>query len=212
MPEESRSRSVPKTHNPARRKLLQSISVLGAVSTSYSVPDKWLAPVVDSIVVPPHAGTSPDPTRGLPRGNCTTDSITGNILVVPPGGPSCASATEMLANETVTVTYNIGIPNQVVGGRWIRQAGWTAGQVGTEQGNFDQDPPPLETGADGMLVFQAPFPGGAIDRCLELQLSVDGEFCQTGLFYVGITGSTGGTGATGSTGSTGSTGATGAGP
>ena len=52
-----------KKSSESRRKLLKSIAAGGgAIVAGKSLPDKWTAPVVDSVLLPAHAQTSPTPT------------------------------------------------------------------------------------------------------------------------------------------------------
>ena len=49
-----------------RRKLLKSIAAGGgAIVAGKSLPDKWTAPVVDTVLLPAHAQTSPAPPACL---------------------------------------------------------------------------------------------------------------------------------------------------
>ena len=73
-----------KKSSESRRKLLKSIAAgSGAIVAGKSLPDKWTAPVVDTVMLPAHAQTSPAPTTTAaptttvePCGTLTITSIT----------------------------------------------------------------------------------------------------------------------------------------
>jgi len=55
-----------KKSNDSRRKLLKSIAAgSGAVVAGKSLPESWSKPVVDSVMLPAHAETSPTETRAV---------------------------------------------------------------------------------------------------------------------------------------------------
>ena len=73
-----------KKSNESRRKLLKSIAAgSGAIVAGKSLPDKWTAPVVDSVLLPAHAQTSPAPT--------TTAAPGTTAAPVPCAGPYTAT-------------------------------------------------------------------------------------------------------------------------
>jgi hypothetical protein len=49
----------------ALKKILAGSSIVGA---SAVVPDKWVKPVVNAVVLPAHAQASPPPPNGMPNG------------------------------------------------------------------------------------------------------------------------------------------------
>ena len=56
-----------KKSNESRRKLLKSIAAgSGAIVAGKSLPEKWSRPVVDSVLLPAHAQTSPTPPADTP--------------------------------------------------------------------------------------------------------------------------------------------------
>ena len=56
-----------KKSSESRRKLLKSIAAgSGAIVAGKSLPDKWTAPIVDAVLLPSHAQTSPSPPTGCP--------------------------------------------------------------------------------------------------------------------------------------------------
>jgi hypothetical protein len=68
----------------SRRKLLKSIAAgSGAIVAGKSLPESWTKPVVDSVILPVHAETSP------PVGEATTysESLTQNTTFNAAGGP-----------------------------------------------------------------------------------------------------------------------------
>lgn len=62
---------------PARRKIMKSLAAGGAVVAT--LPAKWTTPLVDSVVVPAHAGSSPADGCGPPCGSGSSS-----------GGASCS--------------------------------------------------------------------------------------------------------------------------
>ena len=69
-------------HAANRRVLLTAIGVTGA--TAAAVPNHWLTPLIQSVVLPAHAQTS-----------CVTDSVVGGPLIGnPSGATTCQAACE----------------------------------------------------------------------------------------------------------------------
>ena len=63
----------------ARRRLLLSLSVAGgALATGKMVPEKWVAPVVDSVLLPAHAQTTGELRQAASSGSDTIVSTTAN--------------------------------------------------------------------------------------------------------------------------------------
>lgn len=82
--------------NKSRRKLLKSIAAgSGAVIAGKSLPESWSKPVVDSVLLPVHAQTSPSP--------CTPCLVAATYCV---GGGNGSIEMAVAANGTVTVTYS----------------------------------------------------------------------------------------------------------
>ena len=82
--------------NENRRKLLKSLAAgSGAVIAGKSLPESWSKPVVDSVMLPAHAQTSPSPcTPCLVAATYCVGSGTGSIVVA------------VATNGTVTVSYS----------------------------------------------------------------------------------------------------------
>ena len=84
--------------NQGRRRLLKSLAVGGgAMSAAKVVPEAWVKPVVDSVVLPAHSQTSPggDPTPG---GNPLGQFRSGiQVVDVLPAGPD-----ELIVEESIS--------------------------------------------------------------------------------------------------------------
>ena len=82
--------------NENRRKLLKSIAAgSGAVIAGKSLPESWSKPVVDSVMLPAHAQTSPSPcTPCLVAATYCEGSGTGTGITV-----------DVAIDGTVTVTH-----------------------------------------------------------------------------------------------------------
>lgn len=89
-----------------RRKLLKTIAAgSGAVVAGKSLPESWSKPVVDSVMLPAHAATSPSP----PPGDC---------------GPNCAIAgCYGIRNETIDVLGDLTVTVQANGSVVVRVDG-----------------------------------------------------------------------------------------
>lgn len=82
--------------NENRRKLLKSIAAgSGAVIAGKSLPESWSKPVVDSVMLPAHAQTSPSP--------CTPCLAAATYCV---GGGNGSIEVAVAVDGTVTVTYS----------------------------------------------------------------------------------------------------------
>jgi hypothetical protein len=70
----------PQTTVSARRRLLQIVAVGG--TAAIALPEKWVKPVVDAVMVPAHAATSVVPISGIfgNQGALSTASGQGNFL------------------------------------------------------------------------------------------------------------------------------------
>jgi len=90
-----------KKSGESRRKLLKSIAVgSGAIVAGKSLPDKWTAPVVDSVLLPAHAQTSPAPTTTAAPPACQT--VDDEFTIVSVGSQGSVSAPGVLANDSCT--------------------------------------------------------------------------------------------------------------
>ena len=94
-----------KKSNESRRQLLKSIAAgSGAVIAGKNLPEKWTKPVVDSVMLPAHAQTSPSTPTGCHvevHGHFTDDK-----KQKIPSGASIPASTEI--HFGVTVTPNPG--------------------------------------------------------------------------------------------------------
>ena len=81
--------------NKGRRKLLKSIAAgSGAVIAGKSLPESWSKPVVDSVILPVHAQTSP----------CTPCNIDGLYCT---GGGENSTTFNVSATGNVTITHTV---------------------------------------------------------------------------------------------------------
>ena len=90
-PQDSSQDSKPdSTPSNERRRALKKIVVGGSVvSSSVMLPKAWVKPVIDQIIVPAHAQTSPSPTTTAPPGQTTPAPTT----TAPPGQTTPAPTT-----------------------------------------------------------------------------------------------------------------------
>lgn len=96
--------------NKARRKLLKSIVAgSGAVVAGKSLPEGWTRPVVDSVMLPAHAQTSPGGGAGGGGGTCL---VTGDYCAGTGTGPGAGS---MVVRVSADGTIAVFIGNQVPG-------------------------------------------------------------------------------------------------
>jgi len=73
------------TSDGSRRKILKSIAAgSGAIIAGKSLPDKWVSPVVDSVILPAHAQTSPTPPTLYAIGD--TGPCGGIVFYITNGG------------------------------------------------------------------------------------------------------------------------------
>jgi len=67
--------------NPSRRSLLKSLAATGTIATAgYRLPERWVSPVVDAIVLPAHARSSP--AMGTYQDIVALDVVTGGDTAV----------------------------------------------------------------------------------------------------------------------------------
>jgi hypothetical protein len=62
--------------NVDRRRVLKGIVATGSIGIAISLPDKWMRPVVEAIVVPAHAAASPVATSTRTSTTTRTSSST----------------------------------------------------------------------------------------------------------------------------------------
>ena len=95
-----------KKSSESRRKLLKSIAAgSGVIVAGKSLPESWSRPVVDSVMLPAHAQTSPPP----PAAGCGTLTIT-NIIRTPPGGgatPVDIQCGDTVNSNVLTFSFNV---------------------------------------------------------------------------------------------------------
>ena len=73
-----------KKSSESRRKLLKSIAAGGgAIVAGKSLPENWKKPVVDSVLLPAHAQTSPAPTTTAAPTSCTIAMVVFDAAGAP---------------------------------------------------------------------------------------------------------------------------------
>ena len=90
-----------KKSSVSRRKLLKSIAAgSGAIVAGKSLPENWTKPVIDSVMLPAHAQTSPPPpTTPAPPQSCNAGSIdstndaTEGVVILFDGESNCSLIT-----------------------------------------------------------------------------------------------------------------------
>ena len=143
-----------KKSSESRRKLLKSIAAgSGAIVAGKSLPDSWSRPVVDSVMLPAHAQTSPveppvEPPVATTLYYCTAEQVAGFSVAV-----SGATATIIGNYGGSTQLDPIGTPKYAWEGNvsTANTTSWT-GTIATTNlgtttcipgGNFE-DPRPIE--------------------------------------------------------------------
>lgn len=106
----------------ARRKLLKTImSGGGAIVAAKSLPENWTKPVVDSVMLPAHAQTSPCTAclvaatycAGSGQGSINISvAANGTVTVIHPQGPA-TTVIDPCTGGAFQVVYNTGNQNQV---------------------------------------------------------------------------------------------------
>ena len=105
--------------NESRRKLLKTIAAgSGAIVAGKSLPGSWSKPVVDSVILPAHAQTSPappaPPVSGLTGIFITTEQITADS-----GGSSVDLAIAVCSD----IVNNVAAVTGVVGSVQVNEVG-----------------------------------------------------------------------------------------
>ena len=110
-----------KKSSESRRKLIKSIVTgSGAIIAGKSLPESWSRPVVDAVVLPAHAQTSP-PQASPPGVTGITDlRLASTTLTI--GGPSVAYEID-LNNATGTTLSVVGVQGIIQQGAASRAAG-----------------------------------------------------------------------------------------
>lgn len=67
----------------SRRKLLQKLTVVGALASVPLIPAKWIKPVIDTIVVPAHAQTVSGPSPSASSSPPTTPTVSTSPAPTP---------------------------------------------------------------------------------------------------------------------------------
>lgn len=105
-----------KKSSESRRKLLKSIAVgSGAIYAGRNLPESWSRPVVDAVVLPAHAQTSPPGVTGI-----TDLRLASTTLTI--GGPSVAYEID-LNNATGTTLSVLSVQGIIQQGVASRAAG-----------------------------------------------------------------------------------------
>lgn len=73
----------PDSKSSGRRRLLSALTLGGGALAAKSLPERWTQPVVDSVVLPAHAQSSPGSGPSSPMFTCT---VLGPDTIVAPGG------------------------------------------------------------------------------------------------------------------------------
>ena len=97
-----------KKSSESRRKLLKSIAAgSGAIVAGKSLPENWAKPVVDSVMLPAHAQTSPPtPTPPPPLGNLASASVT---ITQSDDGPEDEIALNLENDGSYSLLRNTGV-------------------------------------------------------------------------------------------------------
>ena len=99
-----------KKSSESRRNLLKSIAAGGgAIVAGKTLPEKWTAPVVDSVLLPAHAQTSPAPTTTAAP--CTPCLVAATYCEGQGDGSMRVTVAE---NGTVTVDHSVGSDTDTV--------------------------------------------------------------------------------------------------
>jgi hypothetical protein len=104
----------PQTTVSARRRLLQIMAVGGTAAVV--LPEKWVKPVVDAVIVPAHAAGSVVPAQGIfgNQGTLFADSGQGNFLERVAGMMIGSAHADVLpicgAENTVCISFVIAAP------------------------------------------------------------------------------------------------------
>ncbi len=72
--------------NVSRRQVMTTVAI-GGVATAVMLPSKWTKPIVDSVITPAHAQSSPPPTTVTTGTTVTTTSGTTVTTTTPPPPP-----------------------------------------------------------------------------------------------------------------------------
>jgi len=150
-----------KKSSESRRKLLKSIAAgSGAVVAGKSLPDKWTAPVVDSVMLPAHAQTSPatysttqqvDPCAGAGEQEilAPTTTIDFDVTGVTPTGDGTLEVIALGDLNSPDENWEVSIEGTVLG--FLGNNGGTEG-VTPSSDTYDLTKGFLETvGADNTI-------------------------------------------------------------
>ena len=120
------------TNRQARRDLLNILSIAGVVISARTLPEKWVRPAVDSVLLPSHAQLSPPPpnfcnvdleTASIPSffpfivsgttitlSGTSTGTLIGNTFTITDtlSVGTCLDGSTRTTNFTVTGTINLG--------------------------------------------------------------------------------------------------------
>ena len=135
-----------KKSSESRRKLLKSVAAgSGAIVAGKSLPESWSRPVVDSVMLPAHAQTSPSsppsPLSCTPSSVSTTavsDDSQDDIYIIFDGTTVCTVETGAENLPTSPPNAVIGIdadPGDKNWDRYYRGTGWTRTGTDSSGGN-----------------------------------------------------------------------------
>lgn len=125
--------------NAARRRLLKSLAIGGAVIAGKNLPAGWSRPVVDAVVLPAHAQASClavddtyDLNPGSPNGSVpapgvlindvATSVVSNTAAVLVQGGP----VNTLTVNSDGSFTYSVNTPDTIFTFTYTTDCGATA--------------------------------------------------------------------------------------
>jgi len=132
----------------SRRKLLKSIAAgtTGALIAGKTLPESWMKPVVDSVMLPAHAQTSCSSTNTFV---ITTPSQVGPPVVVPDGGSIAGGAGFTI---TGSITPNPGVISVTIAAFVDGSFTDSIVIVTDASGNYSQTAGPIPTNPPNSIV------------------------------------------------------------
>jgi len=106
--------------NPSRRSLLKSLAATGTIATTgYHLPERWARPVVNAIVLPVHASSSP--AMGTYQDIVALDVVTGSVdganllrdLLIPAAHASASGTADAGGTGDCELEICIVVENEV---------------------------------------------------------------------------------------------------
>jgi len=161
--------------NDSRRKLLKSITAgSGAIVAGKSLPESWRRPIVDSVMLPAHAQTSPPET--VSKASCGPATATAvefadddddQVNIIFNGGVSCNLT---VTQESVPLVADavIGLDLSATGGSagtWVVNGSGSNWNLNNPYGTGDLDAGPFE--------FTATRVGDGVQCRLNLDVAIE---------------------------------------